>query len=568
MAAKQKKSKVQATAQALTLNLALSHSKPASELLIDVTIQDLTPEVIYKKGSKRPFLVTDPSQKSLRSKPLSSIEWSLLVVLLLVACRVRLFKLAEPASVVFDEVHFGGFAKKYLNREFFMDVHPPLAKLLFAAMAFLGGSDKSFDYATIATPYPSTIPHALMRTLPAVMGIATVILCYLTLRSSGVRPIVAAATSSLLILENANVTISRYILLDAPLLFFIALAVYCWKRFEYQTPFSKSWFGLLIATGVTLGLALSSKWVGLFTVAWVGLLCVFQMWFVVGDLLVSARKVWAHTFSRAFILLAVPFTIYLASFAIHFHQLDRDGPGGDFMSPSFRTSLEGNLVPKAVPAVVGLGSVVSIRHKNSRGGFLHSHEHSYPAGSKQQQVTLYGPRDSNNLWRIEPYNSPMPDNFTALRSGTKVRLVHINTGRRVHSHDEKPPVSQRDWQKEVSCYGFPGFAGDANDDFEMYVTDQDKDFGNSSDIIHALHSTIRFRHAMSGQWLFSTPSTKLPEWGFEQQEVTCAGQGADHYLDWYIEENTNEFLPESETNYTSYPQMNFLQKFVEVHKVM
>lgn len=98
-------------------------------------------------------------------------------------------------------------------------------------------------------------------------------------------------------------------------------------------------------------------------------------------------------------------------------------------------------------------------------------------------------------------------------------------------------------EKKRSCYGFPGFGGDANADFEMYITDQDKDFGNFSDKINALHSTIRSRHAMSGHGPFSIPSTKLPEWGFGQHEVTRAGQGAEQYLDRYIEEITPNFCP-------------------------
>ena len=58
--------------------------------------------------------------------------------------------------------------------------------------------------------------------------------------------------------------------------------------------------------------------------------------------------------------------------------------------------------------------------------------------------------DSNNKWLIEPYNGTIHnETFVPLINGMKIRLKHINTGRRLHSHDEKPPVSERDWQRNV-----------------------------------------------------------------------------------------------------------------------
>lgn len=54
-----------------------------------------------------------------------------------------------PAHTSFDEVHFGGFAAKYIRRRYFMDVHPPLAKLLVTLSAWLGRFDGKFDFKDI-----------------------------------------------------------------------------------------------------------------------------------------------------------------------------------------------------------------------------------------------------------------------------------------------------------------------------------------------------------------------------------------------------------------------------------
>lgn len=50
----------------------------------------------------------------------------------------------------FDEVHFGKFAGKYIKTRYFVDVHPPLAKLLITLAAFVFGFNGDFDFADIA----------------------------------------------------------------------------------------------------------------------------------------------------------------------------------------------------------------------------------------------------------------------------------------------------------------------------------------------------------------------------------------------------------------------------------
>ncbi|CAJ0748568.1 14886_t:CDS:2, partial [Entrophospora sp. SA101] len=98
---------------------------------------------------------TDEPTKSRRNQANGLKAFSLdsvnLIVLVIVAIIVRLYKISQPTSVVFDEVHFGGFAS-YVNEfygRFFMDVHPPLAKLLITFAGLLGGFDGSFDFKEI-----------------------------------------------------------------------------------------------------------------------------------------------------------------------------------------------------------------------------------------------------------------------------------------------------------------------------------------------------------------------------------------------------------------------------------
>jgi dolichyl-phosphate-mannose-protein mannosyltransferase len=150
-----------------------------------------------------------------------------------------------------------------------------------------------------------------MRLLPAVMGILVVPLAYLTLRASGTTQTTAFLGATLITFENGLVTQSRLILLDSPLIICTAFTAWTWTVFESkyhsaalpgtlaQTPsgtvstnpdnavFSRDWWMWLALTGLGLGATVSMKWVGLFTIAWVGSLTALQLWNLLGDLRVS-----------------------------------------------------------------------------------------------------------------------------------------------------------------------------------------------------------------------------------------------------------------------------------------
>ena len=106
-------------------------------------------------------------------------ELFLVGLLTLVALIVRFYHIERPSSVVFDEVHFGGFASKYLSRKFFMDVHPPLAKLLITLAAWLHGfrGDHSFreiGLEYLRAPDMEQVPYVAMRSVSALFATLTV----------------------------------------------------------------------------------------------------------------------------------------------------------------------------------------------------------------------------------------------------------------------------------------------------------------------------------------------------------------------------------------------------------
>jgi len=96
----------------------------------------------------------------------------------------------------------------------------------------------------------------------------------------------AVLAASLVLFDVGLVTLTQYILLDPILLFFISASVYASIKFySYKDrPFSLSWWVWLSMTGVFLSCAMSVKFVGLFTVLYIGLRTIYELWEILGDL--------------------------------------------------------------------------------------------------------------------------------------------------------------------------------------------------------------------------------------------------------------------------------------------
>lgn len=94
---------------------------------------------------------------------------------------------------------------------------------------------------------------------------------------------------------------------------FTALAFTSFTNQHEQGPskaFQPSWWLWLALTGLGLGATVSVKWVGLFTIAWVGSLTVLQLWVLLGDVK-TVTPVSAALYNR--MILADHCSVYLPS---------------------------------------------------------------------------------------------------------------------------------------------------------------------------------------------------------------------------------------------------------------
>jgi len=100
----------------------------------------------------------------------------------------------------FDEVHFGKFASYYILGEYYFDVHPPFAKLLFGLAGWFSGFDGQFHFDNIGDSYTTHhVPYVGMRALPAILGSLTVPVVYAIMKQSGYSTVIAAFSAAIIL---------------------------------------------------------------------------------------------------------------------------------------------------------------------------------------------------------------------------------------------------------------------------------------------------------------------------------------------------------------------------------
>lgn len=495
----------------------------------------------YSIESKQPV-----SNNVVHARIRISLEIDLIAVILLISgiC-TRLYYLEEPRSIVFDELHYGKYVGLYMKRTFFFDSHPPLGKQLISAAAYLAGFDGQFKFDRIGSPYSDAIPLYALRLVPAICGSLLIPTGYYLVLELGLKQWAAAIGGTLLLLDNALLTQSRFILMESILMYFSLLGLLCIVKFRkvMDQPTSASWWIWLILGIVNLTCALCVKYVGFYSMALALFLIAHDYWSLLSRKILSNTILWIHLLLRFVVLIAVIAAVYLSIFYIHLAVLSKAGPHDSVMTSAFQASLEGGLasITKGQPLEVTHGSQITLRHTYGRACWLHSHNQVYPlrypdgrGSSHQQQVTCYSFKDVNNWWIVK---KPDKNDLVVtkpsepIRHGDVIQLVHGITSRALNSHDVAAPMTPQ--SQEVSCYIDYNVSMPAQNLWRVEITNRD----HSGDAWHAIQSQVRLIHANGAEFALKFSGRQLPDWGFNQHEVV-----ADRLIDqtnsiWNVEEH-------------------------------
>jgi len=162
-------------------------------------------------------------------------------VILAISLFLHLYRLSYPARPVFDEAHFATYAADYIKGQVFFDIHPPLGKLIYAAViplahpAPLCNTDfVSFTHSPTGTVYFATnipygsFPYVALRLVSVFFGLALIAAFYFFLRSIGVSEAGALLGAFFAAFENALLLETKLILMNGMYLTFGFAALAAW----------------------------------------------------------------------------------------------------------------------------------------------------------------------------------------------------------------------------------------------------------------------------------------------------------------------------------------------------
>ena len=470
------------------------------------------------------------------------------------------------------------FASYYLQRTYFFDVHPPFGKLLFALMGWFVGYDGHFLFDNIGDSYiENKVPYVAFRAMPALMGAMTVPTVFLIMWESGYSLPATILAACLVLFDNANIGQTRLILLDATLVFFMAVSVLSYIRFYKfrHDPFGRKWWKWLLLTGVSMSCVISTKYVGAFTFFTIGCAVLIDLW----DLLDVNRRQGAlslidfawHFAARAVGLIVVPFFFYLFWFQVHFAILTRSGPGDDFMTPEFQETLSDNIM-SASSVDIQYFDYITLRHKETKT-YLHSHTDVYPLryddgriSSQGQQVTGYPFNDTNNHWQILPH-APFPEGEhlgQPVKNNDVVQLRHLVTDTMLLTHDVASPYYPTN--QEFTTVPLDLAAGERHNDtlFEIRLEQ-----GKAGQPFRSMSGHFKLVHYPTkvAMWTHTTP---LPEWAYKQAEINGNKNIQQSSNVWYVDEvpSIPPGSPRLIKEEKKVKSMAFLKKYFELQRAM
>lgn len=149
----------------------------------------------------------------------------------------------------------------------------------------------------------------------------------------------------------------------------------------------------------------------------------------------------------------------------------------------------------SVFSIVTVGSAIKLLNPASKHR-LHSHDINWGSGSGQQSVTaVRTDGDSNSLWTVYlGFGSQQRASGSPIACGEVLRFKHVRTGKFLHSHLHKSPLSS---QQEVS-----GFPDQSNSD-DNWTLECSEDYWKRDQVVKLRHASTKAYLSTSSSYEFN-----------------------------------------------------------------
>lgn len=294
-------------------------------------------------STKTPVVPPSPRSSQL-TVALTKNDYLIILFLLIGSVAVRAFRLTHISSIIFDEVHYFNFASFILRREYFFDVNPVFGKLVIAFAAHLFGYDPSMQNVELGQHIDPQQAIA-GRIASVILGSLTVPVFYRVCRLLHLSLISSVVGSLFILLDGMHIIQSRINMVDSILVFFSCLsllfALHLWnaknvviiKRGAVTLWDAATVAIFLVLTGVCCGLSISVRWTAFATPLLIFTISLFG----VGPFCLEPLNE-----LELLVLYGSAFLSYCASFALFLVQVNKTGPGDNFMSEEFQKCIEGS----------------------------------------------------------------------------------------------------------------------------------------------------------------------------------------------------------------------------------
>jgi dolichyl-phosphate-mannose--protein O-mannosyl transferase len=265
--------------------------------------------------SKKKVKTLPNSKKSLKARILEKVSGKkinlpklILFGILIWAFLVRVYRLEIPKHFYFDEVYHAFTAEAYAKNDpagyewwhtspvegtAYEWLHPPISKL-FMALSIKTLGDNSFAWR-----FPG-----------AIFGVMTIAAVYFLTKKVFKNEKMALVAAGIASLDGLLLTQSRIAMNDIYVTFFMVMALgWYWQANQSKKPTGKE----LWISGVFTGLAVATKWSGLFVIFIVGL-------WELGKIISERKIYWRRMIVNVLAFGLVPIMIYLGSFGQFFLQ--------------------------------------------------------------------------------------------------------------------------------------------------------------------------------------------------------------------------------------------------------